>query len=69
MAYSRYGLTDALYRGTNISFVTHVNYIFMKYSISLSILVALRTFTEGVNAECTVMPKSLKYSHFCIDFG
>ncbi len=67
MAYSICGLTNALYRGTKISFVRLVNGIFMKYSIPLALLAAVGTFTEGVNAEFTVMSWSLIRSYFCID--
>ncbi len=66
MAYSRCGLTNAIYRGTPIAFVWHVNDLFMKYSIPQYLLAAVRTFAKGVNAELTVMPRSLICSHFCI---
>ncbi len=39
----------------------------MKNSIVLALLVAVRTLAEGVNAEFTVMPRSLICSHFCND--
>ncbi len=38
---------------------------FIKHSIPLALLAAVRTFAEGVNAEFTVMPRSLICSHFC----
>ncbi len=66
MAYSRCGLTNPLYRGTNISFVRHVNDLFMKYSILLALLAVLRTLADEVNAEFTVIPRSLIFSHFVI---
>ncbi len=66
MAYSRWGLTNALYRGRNISFVRHVNYLLMKYSIPLALFAAVRTFADGVNAEFTVISRPLICSHFVI---
>ncbi len=56
--YSRCDLTNALYRGTKISFDRHANDLFMKYSIPLALLAAVRTFADGVNAEFTVIPRS-----------
>ncbi len=67
MAHSRCGLTNTLYRGAKISFVRHENDLFIKYSIPLALLVAVRIFVEEVNTEFTVMPRSLIYSAFCID--
>ncbi len=67
MAYSRCGRTKALYKGTQISFVKHVNDLFMKYNIPLALLAAVRTLAEGVNAEFIVMPRKLICSHFCND--
>ncbi len=49
-----------------ISFVRHVNDLFMKYSIPLDLLAAVRAFAEGVNVVFTVMPRSLICSHFVI---
>ncbi len=60
-------LTKALYRGTEISFGRHLNDLFMKYSIPLAFLAAVRTLTEGGNAELTVMPRSLSCSYFFND--
>ncbi len=60
MAYSRCGLTK-------ISFVRHENDVFIKYSIPIAVLVAVRIFAEEVNTEFTVMPSSLICSAFCID--
>ncbi len=67
MAYSRWGRTKTLYRGTKISFVRQVNDLFMKYNIPLALLAAARTWAEGVNDAFTVMPRSLICSHFCSD--
>ncbi len=67
MAYSRCALTNAILRGKHISFIRHVNVLFIKYSIVLVLLAAVRTFAEGVNAEFTVMPRPLICSYFCID--
>ncbi len=53
--------------GTQISFVWHVNDLFMKYSIPQYLLASVRTFPKGVNAELTVLPRSLICSHFCIE--
>ncbi len=50
MMYSRWGLTNALYRGRKISFVRHLNDLLMKYSIPLALFAAVRTFADGVNA-------------------
>ncbi len=66
MSYSRCGLTNALYRGTKIPFVRHVNDLFMKCSIPQALLAAVRTFADGVNVEFTVIPRSLICSHFVI---
>ncbi len=63
----RCGLTNAPHRGTRISFVRHANDLFMKRSISLALLAAVRTLTAGVNTEFTVKPRSLIYSHSWID--
>ncbi len=38
----------------------------MKYSIPLALFAAVRTFTDGVNAEFTVIHRSLICSHFVI---
>ncbi len=38
----------------------------MKYSIPLALLVVVRTFAKGVNAEFTVIPRSSIFSHFVI---
>ncbi len=65
VACSRCGRTKALYRGAKISFVRHVNNRVMKYNIPLALLVAVRTLAEGVNAEFTVMPRSLICSQTC----
>ncbi len=46
-------------------FVRHVSDRFKKYNIPLGLLVAVRTLAEGVNAEFTVMPRSLISAHFC----
>ncbi len=54
MAYSRSGLNNALYRGTKISFVRHVNDLFMKYSIPVALFAEVGTFAEGVNIEFIV---------------
>ncbi len=51
MTYSRWGVTNALYRGRNISFVRHVYDLLIKYSIHLALFAAVRTFADGVNAE------------------
>ncbi len=67
MANSRGGRTKALYRGTKISFVRQVIDLFMKYNILLALLAAAKTLAEGMNAEFTVMPRSLICSHFCSD--
>ncbi len=61
MAHSRCGLTNALYTGTCESD------LFMKNSIPLASLVAVRVLAEGVNAEFSVEPGSLTCSHFCIE--
>ncbi len=37
-----------------ISFVRHVNDLFMKYNIPIALLGAVRILAEGVNAEFTV---------------
>ncbi len=66
MAYSRCGVTNALFRDTKISFVRHVNDLVMKYSILLALFAAVRTFAEGVNAKFTVIHRSFIYSHFLI---
>ncbi len=55
------------YIGAKISFVRHENDLLMKYSITVALLAAVRTFAEVVNAEFTVLPRSLFCSHFCID--
>ncbi len=47
MAYSRCGPTNALYRGMKIFFVSHLSDLFMKYSIPLALLAAVRTVVEG----------------------
>ncbi len=62
MAYSRFVLTKALYRVTKITFVRYANDFFMKYNISLALLAAVRKFDEDVNAEVTVMPRSLIFA-------
>ncbi len=62
MAYSRCDLTNAQYRGTKISFVRRVNDLFVKYSIPLALLAAVRTFAEGVNADFTVMQEVISAS-------
>ncbi len=49
--------------GPKISIVRHVNDLFMKYSIPLALLAAVRTFAESVNFEFTVMLRSLIYNH------
>ncbi len=67
MTYSRCGRTKALYRGTKISFVREVNDLFMKYSILLTLSETVRTLAEGVNAEFTVMYRSLNCAYFCND--
>ncbi len=67
MAYSRCGSTKALHRGAEISFGRHLNDLFMKYSIPLAFLAAVRTLIEGGNAELKVMPRSLICSHFFND--
>ncbi len=59
MAYSRCGLTNTVYRGTKVSFVRHVNDLFMKYSFPLALFATVRIITDGVNAEFTVIPRSL----------
>ncbi len=64
MAYLRCGLTNALYRGTKISFVKHVNDLFMRYSVPLTLFAAVKTFADGVTAAFTVIPRSLICSHF-----
>ncbi len=51
--------TNVLCGGTEIFFVSHMNDLFMKYSIPLALLAAIRTFAEGVKAEFTIMPSSL----------
>ncbi len=56
-----------LYRDAKIAFVRHENDVFIKYSIPLALLVAVRIFAEEVNTEFTVMPRSLICSTFCID--
>ncbi len=66
MAYSRCGLTNALHRGTKISFVRHVNDLFLKYSIPLALFAVVRTFADGVNAEFTVIHRSVICEHFLI---
>ncbi len=66
MAYSRWGLTNPLYRGRHISFVRLVNDLLIKYSISLALVAAVRTFADGVNAGFTVIPRLLICSHFVI---
>ncbi len=50
MAFSRCGLTNALYWGTKISYIRHLIDLFMKYSIPLAL------FTD--------IPRSLIFSHF-----
>ncbi len=60
MAYSRCGLPNALYRGTQISSVRHVNDLFMKYNIPLALLAAVSTFAEGVNVSLSVYLLSLQ---------
>ncbi len=45
------GLTNALYRGTKISFVRHVNDLFVKYGIPPVLFAAARTFPDGGNME------------------
>ncbi len=47
-------------------FIRHVNDLFMKYSIPLDLFAAVRTLTDGLNAEFTVIPRSLICSHFVI---
>ncbi len=59
MTYSKCGLTNAMYIDTKISFVRHVNDLFMNYSILLALFAAARTFADGLNADFTVMPRSL----------
>ncbi len=49
-----------------ISFVRHVNDLYMKYSIPLALFAAVKTFADGVNVEFTVIPRSLICSHFVI---
>ncbi len=66
MAYSRLGVINALYKGTKFSFVRHVNVLFMKYSIPLALLAVVRAFADGVNAEFTVIVRSLICLHFVI---
>ncbi len=39
----------------------------MKYSIPLALFAAVRTFANGVNAEFTVIPRSLICPHFVIN--
>ncbi len=48
-------------------FIRHVSDRFKKYNIPLVLLVAVRKLAEKVNAEFTVMPRSLICSHFCSD--
>ncbi len=67
MAYLRFGVTKALYIGMKTSLVRQVNDIFMKYNIPLALLAAVRILAEAVNAEFTVMLRSLICSHFCND--
>ncbi len=66
MAYSICGLTNALYIGKKVTFVRLVNYRLMTYSIRLALFAAARTFADGVNAEFTVIPRSLICLHFVI---
>ncbi len=40
----------------------------MKYNILLALFAAVRTLTDGLNAEFTVIPRSLICSHFVISF-
>ncbi len=47
----------ALYRDRKTSFGRHENLLFMKKSILLGLLVTVRKIAEGVNGECTVMPR------------
>ncbi len=54
MVYSTCGLTNALYRGTKISFAKQLNDLFMKNSTPLALLAVVRTFAEGMKAEFTV---------------
>ncbi len=44
--------------------VRHATQLFMMYSIPLALLVAVRTFADGVNAAFTVIPRSSICSHF-----
>ncbi len=44
----------------------HVNDHLMKYSIPQALFAAVRKFADGVNAEFTVIPRSLICSHFVI---
>ncbi len=49
-------ILEVLYnRGMNVTFVRHVNALFMKYSIPLALFAAVRTSADGVNAECIVI--------------
>ncbi len=49
---------------THVFFVRHATQLFMKYSIPLALLAAVRTFADGVNAAFTVIPRSSNCSHF-----
>ncbi len=64
---THYILKELYNRGTKLTFVRHVNDRFMKDSIPLTLLAAVRTFADGVNAEFTVIPRSLICSHFVIN--
>ncbi len=59
MAYSRFGLSNALYRGTKISFVRHAN----EHHEVKHLLAGVRTLVEGVNAVLTDMPRLLICPH------
>ncbi len=54
---------DGIFTPTKISFVKHVNDLLVKYSIYLALLTPFKTLAEEVNAEFTVMPRSI----FCSD--